>query len=99
VGAALARRGHRIAHRLIHYMDERERHAERWHGAFARWPKRLELALGMRDPVAVPAVLEGLRKLRPAAPVTELPDVGHYPQIEVPQQTAAVISAAVERAR
>ena len=90
--------GHRIAHRLIHYMDERERHTDRWHGAFAGWPKPLELAWGLQDPVAVPAVLEGLRALRPRAPVTELPEVGHYPQIEVPERLAEVISAAVERA-
>jgi pimeloyl-ACP methyl ester carboxylesterase len=91
--------GHRVAHRLIQYMDERERHADRWHGAFARWPKPLELAWGLRDPVAVPAVLEGLRELRPEAPVTELPEVGHYPQIEVPRELATLISTAVQRAR
>jgi len=38
----------------------------------------------MRDPVATPHVLAGLRELRPAAPVTELADLGHYPQIEQP---------------
>jgi pimeloyl-ACP methyl ester carboxylesterase len=89
--------GQWIGHRLIHYMDERERHTDRWHGAFAEWPKPLELAWGLRDPVAVPAVLDGLRQLRPAAPVTELPDVGHYPQIEVPGELAAVIERAARR--
>jgi len=79
-------------------MDERERYPDRWHGAFARWPKPLELAWGLRDPVAVPAVLEGLRELRPQASVTELRDVGHYPQIEVPERLADVVSAAIERA-
>jgi pimeloyl-ACP methyl ester carboxylesterase len=48
--------------------------------------------------VAVPAVLEGLRELRPQAPATELADAGHYPQIEVPGRLAEVISAAVGRA-
>jgi len=76
--------GRRIAHRLIHYVDERERNADRWHGAFARWPKPLELAWGLRDQVAVPAVLEGAARVRPQAAVTELPDVGDYPQIECP---------------
>jgi pimeloyl-ACP methyl ester carboxylesterase len=90
--------GHRIPHKLIHYMDERERHTDRWHGTFASWPKPLELAWGMLDPVAVPAVLEGLRELRPQAPVTQLPEVGHYPQIEVPAELAVLISAAVQRA-
>ena len=89
--------GHRIGHRLIYYMRERELHRERWHGAFAHWPKPLELAWGLRDPVAVPAVLKALRALRPQAPVSELPGVGHYPQIEVPQDLAGVVSRALER--
>ena len=51
--------GSRIGHRLISYMDERERRAERWHGALRDWPKPLSLAWGMVDPVATMNVLEG----------------------------------------
>lgn len=87
--------GHRIAHRLIHYMDERERLTERWHGAFRDWPGELSLAWGMLDPVATPAVLDGLRDLRPGVPVTELDDVAHYPQLERPELIAAAIAGAV----
>jgi pimeloyl-ACP methyl ester carboxylesterase len=29
-------------------------------------------------------VLNGLRELQPAADIVELPRVGHYPQVEVP---------------
>lgn len=87
--------GHRLAHRLIVYMDERERYTERWHGAFRDWPKPLSLLWGMRDPVAVPAVLDGLRELRPHAPVTELLDAGHYPQIELPARVAQAVTAAI----
>lgn len=87
--------GHRLAHRLIVYMDERERYAERWHGAFRDWPKPLHLLWGMRDPVAVPAVLEGLRELRPGVSVTELPRLGHYPQIEEPARVAMAVQAAL----
>ena len=82
--------GHRIAHRLIHYMDERERLTERWHGAFRDWPHALSLAWGLRDPVASTAVLEGLRELRPGVPVEELQDLGHYPQIERPDLLAEI---------
>lgn len=71
--------GHRLAHRLIVYMDERERYTERWHGAFRDRPKPLSLLWGMRDPVAVPAVLDGLRELRPHAPVTGAPRRGPLP--------------------
>lgn len=87
------RGGNRILHRLIHYMDERERLTERWHGAFRDWPGDLQLAWGLRDPVATPRVLHGLRRLRPSAPVTELPDLGHYPQVE----DAAAIAELVDR--
>jgi pimeloyl-ACP methyl ester carboxylesterase len=77
--------GHRIAHLLISYLDERERYADRWHGAVRDWPKPLSFLWALDDPVATTNVLEGLRELRPAADVVELPDVGHYPQVEVPE--------------
>jgi pimeloyl-ACP methyl ester carboxylesterase len=77
--------GHRIAHLLISYLDERERYAERWHGAVRGWPKPLSFLWALDDPVATTNVLDGLRELRPAADVVELPGVGHYPQVEVPE--------------
>ncbi len=90
--------GRTLGHSLIRYMDERVTHAERWHGAIRDWPKPLRFAWGMLDPVATPAVLAALRELRPAAPVDELPDLGHYPQIEDPPQIAAALRAALETA-
>jgi pimeloyl-ACP methyl ester carboxylesterase len=77
--------GHRIAHLLISYLDERVRYASRWHGAVRDWPKPLSFLWALDDPVATTNVLDGLRELRPAADVVELPGVGHYPQVEVPQ--------------
>ncbi len=87
--------GQRIAHRLIHYMDERERLTDRWHGGFRDWPRPLMLAWGLRDPVATTSVLDGLRALRPGVAVRELPEIGHYPQLEA----AVEISAAVDEAQ
>lgn len=92
------RGGHRRTHELIAYMDERVRHAERWHGAIRDWPGSLSLLWGMRDPVARVEVLRGLQALRPGVPVTELPDLGHYPQIEDPGQVAAVLAATLDQA-
>jgi pimeloyl-ACP methyl ester carboxylesterase len=83
--------GHRIAHRLIQYMRERERLADRWHGAFADWNGPLGLVWGMADPVAHPGMLDTLLELRPAAAATRLDRVGHYPQIEVPRRVAALV--------
>ena len=83
--------GARLAHRLIHYLGERQTYHPRWHGAVRDWPGDLRLAWGMGDPVATPCVLAGLRELRPAAPVAELPELGHYPQIEQPERIAALV--------
>ena len=77
-------KGHRIMHLTSAYLDERVRYADRWHGAIRDWPKPLGFVWGLADPVATTNVLDGLRELRPAAAVIELPGLGHYPQIENP---------------
>lgn len=85
--------GHRIAHLLCAYIRERAVFAELWHGAIQHWPGPMGFVWGLRDPVATTHVLDGLRELRPAAPVIELPDLGHYPQIEDPDAfTEAALS-------
>jgi pimeloyl-ACP methyl ester carboxylesterase len=83
--------GRTLGHRLISYMDQRERHAERWHGAIREWPGELRLAWGMLDPVATTDVLAALRELRPGIPVEELPDLAHYPQLEDPARLAQAL--------
>lgn len=80
--------GRTLGHRLISYMDQREEHAGRWHGAIRDWPGELNLAWGLRDPVATTDVLAALRELRPGVPVTELPELAHYPQLEDARQMA-----------
>ena len=85
--------GRTLAHKTIRYMEERFRHAERWHGALANWPKRLSIAWGMLDPVATENVLDAVLELRPSAEVTRFADLGHYPQIEDPQRVSDVLRA------
>ena len=87
--------GNRLGHKLVGYMDERVIYAERWHGAIRDWPGSLTFAWGMLDPVATPDVLGSLRELRPAAPVTEFEDLGHYPQIEDPGRLAGALREAL----
>ena len=87
--------GHRRGHDLIAYQEERVRYADRWHGAIRDWPGRLSLLWGMLDPVAGVEMLRGVQQLRPNVPVTELPTLGHYPQIEDPAAVAAVLARAV----
>jgi pimeloyl-ACP methyl ester carboxylesterase len=88
--------GRTLNHKTIRYMDERFRHAERWHGALRDWPGRLQLAWGMEDPVATTAVLDAVRAIRPQAPLEELPGLGHYPQIEDPARLNATLQRALD---
>jgi pimeloyl-ACP methyl ester carboxylesterase len=83
--------GRTLGHRLISYMDQREEHAERWHGAISDWPGELRLVWGLQDPVASAAVLAALRELRPEVPVSELTELAHYPQLEDPRRLARVL--------
>ena len=48
------------------------------------------------DPVATTEVLAGLTELRPAAEVIRLPGIGHYPQIEVPDEFTAGVRALLQ---
>lgn len=88
--------GNRILHRLTFYLHERVTYATRWHGALRRWPGRLALAWAGRDPVCTEAVLEAVLALRPNAPLTRLPLLGHYPQLEDPGAAMEIIDAFAE---
>jgi pimeloyl-ACP methyl ester carboxylesterase len=83
--------GHRILDRLTFYLRERVTYSARWHGALRDWPGPLELAWAGLDPVCTEAVLEAVLALRPRAPLTRLPELGHYPQLEDPGAVAAII--------
>jgi pimeloyl-ACP methyl ester carboxylesterase len=88
--------GRTLNHKTIAYMEERFKHADRWHGAIRDWRKPLSLAWGMLDPVATEAVLDAVLTLRPAAPVARFEDLGHYPQIEDPERVAGALQAALD---
>ena len=88
--------GRTINHKTIAYMEERFKHADRWHGAIGDWEKPLSVAWGMLDPVATEAVLDAVIALRPNAPVTRFDDLGHYPQIEDPERVAGALQAALD---
>ena len=85
--------GQRILDRLTFYLHERVTYAGPWHGALRDWPGRLELAWAGRDPICTEAVLQAVLALRPSAPLTRLPRLGHYPQLEDPAAAIEVIDA------
>lgn len=84
--------GNRILHKLTYYLRERVTFAERWHGALRDWDGQLELAWALQDPVATEAVLDAVLELRPAAPATRFPSLGHYSQLEEPETIAPIVA-------
>jgi pimeloyl-ACP methyl ester carboxylesterase len=89
--------GNLILDKLTLYLQERVRYAVRWHGALRAWPGHLELAWGLQDPVCTRSVLDAVLELRPEAPVTMLPDLGHYPQLEDPESVTEIIARIAEQ--
>lgn len=88
--------GHRIAHRLIRYMAERREHRERWVGALGEARPATCLIDGLLDPVSGAHMVAAFRAVAPSARVVELPDVGHYPQLEVPARVVKAYRAWVD---
>jgi pimeloyl-ACP methyl ester carboxylesterase len=84
------RGGARLSHRLSHYMGDRKRNATRWEAALERERVPLRFIWGMADPRSGAHIAREIRHRLPAAPLVEL-DVGHYPQIEVPELVAQEI--------
>ena len=78
--------GARILYKLIHYIPDRVEHRERWVSAVQRTSVPVKLLAGMLDPVSGARMAARYRELIPNANITELPQGGHYPHVQMPQQ-------------
>ncbi len=78
--------GNRISHKLIRYMAERKVYRDRWVSVLQRPPVPVRLIDGLLDPISGAHLVEGYRRLAPDADIVELPDIGHYPQLEAPDR-------------
>ena len=74
--------------KLIGYMAERRLHRERWVGALQKSRVPIRLINGLDDPISGVHMVARYRELVGAADVIELPGVGHYPQVEAPNEVA-----------
>lgn len=84
-------RGGVVLHRLIAYMEERRQHADRWVSALESTEVPLAFVWGMLDPISGAHVAQRIRERLPAAPLTLLDDVGHWPPLEAPERVVAAI--------
>jgi pimeloyl-ACP methyl ester carboxylesterase len=91
--------GRRVMHKLIRYMQERREQRARWVGALQAAAVPLKLIDGAADPISGAHMAARYRELVPGADVTLLEGIGHYPQIEAPQEVLAAFEAFAARAR
>jgi pimeloyl-ACP methyl ester carboxylesterase len=82
--------GHKLSHKLLHYMADRRAKAARWTDVLVNTPAPLALINGSLDPVSGAHMADAVAALNPAVSITRLETIGHYPQIEAPE---AVLSA------
>ena len=82
---------YRLVPRLIRYIEERRANLERWTAGLTQLSAPTSIFWGAQDPIAVPAMAERIRELRPATDVQVWPDVGHWPPNEVPERLADAI--------
>jgi pimeloyl-ACP methyl ester carboxylesterase len=81
--------GQRLQHLQIDYMRERREKRARWVSALTESRVPLAFCIGLADPVSGAHVVPRIRELCPRASVTELGEVGHYPQAEAPEAVLA----------
>lgn len=74
--------GSAVMHKLINYIPQRNQHRERWVGAIINSNVPVKLINGTQDPISGQHMVNRYRELIPNANVTEMPNLGHYPQIE-----------------
>ncbi|WP_256105992.1 alpha/beta fold hydrolase [Streptomyces sp. ODS05-4] len=94
------RHGQLLAPRLLRYIDDRRTHQSRWIAALESYPRSTLFLWGPADPISGAHVLPRLRERMPHAVVHELsgpPAVGHYPQVEAPEEVGRVLAAFLRR--
>lgn len=81
--------GKAVMPKLLRYIGERRRHRARWVGALQQAGVPVALINGVEDPISGRSIVARWRELLPSAPVHELAGVGHYPQMEAPDEVLA----------
>jgi pimeloyl-ACP methyl ester carboxylesterase len=82
-----------MAHELLHYIDDRREHADRWRAALEHNGLPQTFVWGDLDPVSGAHVMERLVQRLPDATMVPLADVGHWPTLEAPDEVVAAVES------
>jgi pimeloyl-ACP methyl ester carboxylesterase len=84
--------GDLIMPQMIRYLDERMENYDRWVGALTGFHSApMSVYWGLQDPVALEPMVNRIKAWRPVTDVYKMPDVGHWPSIEVPDRIGKAI--------
>ena len=79
--------GRHVFHNLITYMTDRKTYRERWVSALQQSAVPIGLINGSVDPVSGAHMVERYREVVSEDHfIVELPTIGHYPQVEAPEE-------------
>lgn len=78
--------GMKVFHLLIHYMQDRINNEERWLKALQETNIPLRLVDGAFDPISGEHMAAHYQSVIPDADVVLLANIGHYPQLEAPEE-------------
>lgn len=78
--------GRKVMAKLIHYMEERRQHRERWVGALQKSTLPMRVIDGTADPVSGEHMVQRYEEIVSHPDVIRLQGIGHYPQLEAPDQ-------------
>lgn len=76
------KKGHRIAHKIIRYMQERVDNRDRWLGGLQNYSEKLGLINGPLDPISGTQMVDRFKELISEKNIWVLDRIGHYPQVE-----------------
>lgn len=85
--------GREILPAMMGYHAARRRHRERWVGVLERARIPCRFVCGMADPVAGRRMAEAWRARVPGRDVVELDGIGHWPELEAPQELSEAVLA------
>lgn len=83
--------GRLVVPTVIQYLKERDRFRRRWVGALTGAPVPVRFINGTQDSISGPRMVARYRELMPSPDVVEIPEAGHYPQLETPRRVAEAI--------
>jgi pimeloyl-ACP methyl ester carboxylesterase len=87
-----AKDGDLVMVQMLRYLNERNENYDRWVGTLTGFHSApMSVYWGLQDPVALEPMVNRIKAWRPVTDVYKMPDVGHWPSIEVPDRIGKAI--------